>query len=196
MTWSEGTEGEQQYSSSVAVQLQSRSIALEQQYSSSVAVQLQSSSIALEQQYRSSVAVQLQSSSTALEQQYSSRVAVQLLTSSIALEQKYSSRVAVQLYSRSIAIIFISALDTGEQITSNTQPNLLQEIIWYPLHRRLGGPQQPSCMGAENLAPHQDSISGPFNPYRMDTLTTLSRAIHAIFICLVNKGTSVNVIYE
>jgi hypothetical protein len=33
----------------------------------------------------------------------------------------------------------------------------------YPLYRRLGGPQGWSWTGKENLAPHRDSISGPYS---------------------------------
>jgi len=35
----------------------------------------------------------------------------------------------------------------------------------YPLYRRLGGSQGLVWRGANNLAPHRDSISGPFSPY-------------------------------
>ena len=35
---------------------------------------------------------------------------------------------------------------------------------WYPLYRRLSGPQGRVWTGAENLAPHRDSIAGPSNP--------------------------------
>ena len=68
--------------------------------------------------------------------------------------------------SRGIALLcfLTSALEGGEGSASRPGCTLPPGKTWYPLYRRLGGPQGPVWTGAENLAPHRDSIPGPSSP--------------------------------
>ena len=51
----------------------------------------------------------------------------------------------------------------------------------YPLYRRLGGHLGRVCTGAENLAPHRDSIHGPSSTQRVAIPTELSRPLVNMF---------------
>ena len=67
-----------------------------------------------------------------------------------------------QMYSSTLSST--SALEGGWVVSTKPRPLYTREKTRYTLYRRLGGPQGPVWTGAENLAPHWDSIPGPSSP--------------------------------
>ena len=66
------------------------------------------------------------------------------------------------------------ALEGGEGSVSCPGCSLPPGKTRYPLYRRLGKPPGPVWTGAQNLAPHRDSIPGPPNPWPLAIQTELS----------------------
>jgi len=62
----------------------------------------------------------------------------------------------------SFPLSLTSALYGGEWSTPCPGRFIPGKETRHPLNRRLGGTPGPVWTGAENLAPHQDSILGPY----------------------------------